>query len=149
MSVQKFISSVQVSVLIADDDPLVCRLARNILVQDGYIILTAATAFIVLPSGSAFSASLGFAVWRLLVDARLAQKKTSAIADEAQSLRKRYSTIIDLESELNAARSQLEQTKSNQAEFDSENERRRAKLNQEYGQALFSYPSRMCVRVAR
>ena len=41
MSVPGSTSPVQVSVLIADDDPLVCRLARNILVQDGYIILTA------------------------------------------------------------------------------------------------------------
>jgi len=41
MSVPGSISPVQVSVLIADDDPLVCRFARNILVQDGYIILTA------------------------------------------------------------------------------------------------------------
>ena len=41
MSVPGGISRDQVSVLTADDDPLVCRLAQNILAQDGYHILTA------------------------------------------------------------------------------------------------------------
>jgi response regulator RpfG family c-di-GMP phosphodiesterase len=41
MSVPEFISRDQVSVLIADDDPLVRCLAQNILAQDGYLILTA------------------------------------------------------------------------------------------------------------
>ena len=41
LSVPASIPCDQVSVLIADDDPLVCRLAQNILAQDDYHILTA------------------------------------------------------------------------------------------------------------
>ena len=41
MSVLGFLSHDPVSVLMADDDPLVCRLAQSILAQDGYLILTA------------------------------------------------------------------------------------------------------------
>jgi len=58
---------------------------------------------------------------------------------QVRSLRTRYSAIIDLEAELTAVRNKLERTKQEQQEFDSENERRRAKLTQEFEQALATY----------
>lgn len=68
---------------------------------------------------------LGFFVWRFF--------------QETRNLRTRYSGITDLEAELTAAKSQIEQTKRDQREYDSENERRRAHLSQEYEQALAKY----------
>jgi hypothetical protein len=50
---------------------------------------------------------------------------------EARELRTRYSGITDLDAEVGAARNRLEQAKRDQQYFDCENERRRAKLNEE------------------
>lgn len=58
---------------------------------------------------------------------------------EARNLRTRYSGIIDFDAELAALRNKLEQAKREQREFDSENERRRAKLSGEYESALATY----------
>jgi len=58
---------------------------------------------------------------------------------EARNLRRRYSGIIDFDAELTAVRNKLEQAKREQQEFDSEDERRRAKLNEEYERALTVY----------
>ena len=69
--------------------------------------------------------TLAFFVWRFFKDAR--------------DLRTRYSGITDLEAELAALRKKIGQTKQEQKEFDSENQQRRAKLNQEYEQALTTY----------
>lgn len=58
---------------------------------------------------------------------------------EARSLRIRYSSIIDLDTESTIAKKRLDQAKREQQEFDSENERRRTKLDEEYKRALTKY----------
>lgn len=68
---------------------------------------------------------LAYLTWRFFKDAR--------------DVRTRYSGIIDLEAELTAVRSRLEQTKRERQEFESESERRRVKIGQEYDQALATY----------
>src|SRR5450759_238638 len=58
---------------------------------------------------------------------------------EVSSLRKRYSTIIDFDAELEAVRKRVEQAKREEQEFNSASERRRAKLDEEYKHALTTY----------
>ncbi len=90
--------------------------------------------------------ALAYFAWRFFKDARdlrtryskLTQEYEHALTD-ARNLRTRYSGIIDLEAELAAVRNRLEQAKREQREFDSEDERRRAKLNGEYEFALTTY----------
>jgi hypothetical protein len=58
---------------------------------------------------------------------------------QARDLRNRYSRVTDVEAELAVVRKGLEQTRQERREFQSENERQRAKLNQEYEQGLAKY----------
>ncbi len=90
--------------------------------------------------------ALAYFAWRFFKEARDLQTRYSKLIQEheralteARNLRTKYSGIIDLDSELTAVRNRLDQTKRERQEFDSENERRRVKLNQEYEQALATY----------
>jgi hypothetical protein len=58
---------------------------------------------------------------------------------DARDLRNRYSPITDVEAELAVAKKGLEQTRRERQESQSENERLRVKLTQEYEQALAKY----------
>ncbi|MGO9269780.1 MAG: DUF4041 domain-containing protein [Terriglobia bacterium] len=94
---------------------------------------------VLLGGGSAALAVMVLLVLRQRREhSRLSQEYEKA-RTEARELRERYSRIIDLEGELTAAKDKLDQTKRDRQRFDSENEERRAKLNQEYEQALATY----------
>lgn len=89
---------------------------------------------------------LGFFVWRFFEEARSVRTKYSALTQQyeqaltdAQSLKTRFSGVTDLEAEEAVVRNKLEQTKKDQQRFESEDEQRRLKLNQEYQQALTTY----------
>jgi hypothetical protein len=58
---------------------------------------------------------------------------------EARNLRSRYADIIDHDAALTTVKKQLDQAKQDQQEFDSENARRRAKVDEEYKNALNTY----------
>ena len=58
---------------------------------------------------------------------------------QARDLRSRYSRITDVEAELVVARRGLEQTRQERREFQSENEKQRLKLGQEYEEGLAKY----------
>jgi hypothetical protein len=58
---------------------------------------------------------------------------------EARQLRQRYSPIVDVEAEAERAKKALEQTRQERREFQTENEKQRTKLSQEYEQALAKY----------
>lgn len=68
---------------------------------------------------------LAFFVWRFFSDAK--------------GLRARYSSIIDLQGELTAAQNILDKTNQELQQFVVGNDRQRAALTQEYGQALTTY----------
>jgi hypothetical protein len=59
--------------------------------------------------------------------------------NEARNLRSRYSGMIDIESELAIVEAKLDQTRRNRHQFEGEDAERRAKLSQEYEQALVVY----------
>lgn len=82
---------------------------------------------------------LGFVGWHLLSEVRRLRKQCSTAADEAQTLRERYASIIDMEAHLASVRADLEQMTQRRKEFASEDERRRLELNQEYEQALTTF----------
>ena len=54
-------------------------------------------------------------------------------------LRSKYSSIIDVEAEREALKKRLGQSKSEQQEFEADNDRRRVQLNREYEQALSTF----------
>lgn len=58
---------------------------------------------------------------------------------EARNLRSRYSRVTNVEAEVAVAKKGLEQTRRERQESQSENERLRVKLTQEYDQALAKY----------
>ena len=55
---------------------------------------------------------------------------------EARQMRKRYSPIVDVEAEAERAKMTLDQTRQERREFQTENEKQRTKLSQEYGRHL-------------
>ncbi len=94
---------------------------------------------ILLGAGTAAFAFVVLLILRQRRDHTKLSQEYEKVRTEARDLRTRYSTIIDLEAELTAVKNKLDQTKRDQQQFDSENEQRRAKLNQEYEQALATY----------
>ncbi len=90
------------------------------------------------------TAAFGFVVFLFLRqrrDYRQLSQECEKAKTEARNLRTRYSTIMDVEAEQTAAKNKLDRAKLDQQQLDSENEQRRAKLNQEYEQALATYNS--------
>jgi len=96
---------------------------------------------------------LGFFVWRfrgdsqqlqaglsvLRVDYERLQSEHSALADQATVMRSRLSGIVDLEAELSAMRVKLDEGTREQQDFESKEQDRRTKLNEEYAQARARY----------
>ena len=94
---------------------------------------------ILLGAGTAAVAFVVFLFLRQRRDHRKLSLDYEKAKAEARDLRTRYSTIIDVEAERTAVINKMDRTKRDQQQLDSEDEQRRAKLNQEYEQALATY----------
>jgi len=103
------------------------------------------TQLIAVPLGIVIL-TLAFLALRFFQQAQRLRKEHSRLTKdyeravtEGRELRTRYSGISDLEAELTRLRYGLEQAKRDQQELDSENERRRVALKEEYERALGVY----------